>query len=72
MNQLPILNICAKFELNWLITKKLWNASFSMEWAELGLKLEMTSNSDNVYDVTSFCVVLRSSWPILYSYQVAL
>ena len=35
-------------------------------------KLEMTSYSDNAYDVTNFLVVLKSSWPILYSYQVSL
>ena len=35
-------------------------------------KLEMTSFSDNAYDVTKFFVVLKSSWPILYSYQVSL
>ena len=33
------------------------------------LKLEMTSYSDNAYDVTFF-VLLKSFWPILYSYQV--
>ena len=32
----------------------------------------MTSYSDNAYDVTNFLVVLKSSWPILYSYQVSL
>ena len=37
-----------------------------------GLKLEMTSYSDIAYDVTNFFVVLKSSWPILYSYQVSL
>ena len=38
-----------------------------------GLKLEMISYSDNDYDVTNFFVVLKSSWPVLYSdYQVSL
>ena len=32
----------------------------------------MTSYSDNAYDVTKFLVVLKISWPILYSYQVPL
>ena len=36
------------------------------------LKLEMTSYSDNADDITNFFVVLKSSWPILYSYQVSL
>ena len=30
----------------------------------------MTSYSDNAYDVTIFLVVLKSSWPILYSYHL--
>ena len=37
-----------------------------------GLKLEMTSYSDNAYDVIICFVVLKSSWPVLYSYQVSL
>ena len=36
-----------------------------------GLKLEMTSYLDNAYNATNF-VVLKSSWPILCSYQVLL
>ena len=35
------------------------------------LELEMTSYSDNAYDITNF-VVLKRSWPIFYSYQVSL
>ena len=34
------------------------------------LKLEMMSYSDNAYDVTNLFVALKSSWPVLYSYQV--
>ena len=37
-----------------------------------GLNLEMKSYSDNAYDVTNFFVALKSSWPIVYSYQVSL
>ena len=37
-----------------------------------GLKLEMTSYPDNAYDVTNLFLVLKSSWPILYSYKVSL
>ena len=36
------------------------------------MKLEMTSYSDNAYDVNNFFVALKISWPILYSYQVSL
>ena len=37
-----------------------------------GLKSEMMSYSDNAYGITNFFVVLKSSWPTLYSYQVSL
>ena len=48
-----MLNPCAKFELNWLRNKKLWkNLIFD---GTSGLKLKMTSYSDNAYDVTNFC-----------------
>ena len=50
-NQHPILNPCAKFELNWLRNKKATeNLIFD---GTSGLKLEMTLYSDNVYDVTN-------------------
>ena len=73
-NQHPILNPCARFELNWLRNKKVggkthfrWN-----EWVELGSEIRNDAYSDSAYDVTNFFVVLRSSWPILYSYQISL
>ena len=54
MNQHPILSPCTKFELNWLRNKKVTKTSFSMEQVEkLEPKLEMTSCSDNAYDVTN-------------------
>ena len=69
-----ILNPCAKLELNWLRNKKVKeNLRFDGRSAlNSVLKLEMTSYSDNAYDVTNYFVVLESSWPILYSYQVSL
>ena len=43
-----------------------WN-----EWEIRESKSEMTSYSDNAYDVIIF-FVLKSSWHILYSFQVSL
>ena len=43
-----------------------------IEWEIRESKLEMTSYSDNAYNVTDFFFVLKSSWYILYSYQVSL
>ena len=37
-----------------------------------GLKLQMMSYSDSAYGVINFFVVLESSWPILYQYQLSL
>ena len=52
-NQHPILNPCVKFQLNSLRNKKVTeNLIFD---ATSGLKLEMTSYSDNAFDVTIFC-----------------
>ena len=73
-NQHPILNPCAKFELNWLRNKKLRKNLIFDGTSGLNsvLKLDMTSYSDNAYDITNFFVVLKSFWPILYSYQLSL
>ena len=67
----PILNPCAKFELNWLRNTKVTEKPH-FRWLDLVLKLEMKSFSDNAYRVTNFIVLLKSSWPMLYSYQVSL
>ena len=74
MNQHPILSLCTKFKYNWLGNKKLReNLIFDGTSGKIKeAKLEMTSCSDNAYDVTNFWVVLKISWPILYSYQVSL
>ena len=59
-----MLDPCFKFELNSLRNKKVTeNLIFD---GTSGLKLEMTSYSDNAYDVTNIFIVLNSSWPILY------
>ena len=55
-NQHPILNPCAKFELNWFRNKKvaknlIFNGTSGLNSV---LKLETTSYSDNAYDVTIF------------------
>ena len=69
-NKHRILNPCVKFELNLLKIKKLRKDLICDGTCRL--ELEMTSYSDNVYDVTEFFVVLKSSWPMLCSYQVSL
>ena len=55
MNQHPILSPCTKFELNWLRNKKVTiNLIFNGTSGKIReLKLEMTSYSDNDYDVTN-------------------
>ena len=70
MNQHPLSSPCSEFELNWLRNKKVTkNIIFDGTSGKIReLKLEMTSYSDNAYDVTNFLVVLKSSWPILYFY----
>ena len=70
-SQYPILNPCVKFESNWLRNKTV-SEKILISDRRSGLKLVMTSYSDNAYDVTNLFVVLKSSWPILYSYQVSL
>ena len=71
MNQHPILSPCTKFELklSWLRNKKLRKTIiFDGTSGKIrDRKLEMTSYLDSAYDVTNFLVVLKSSWPILYS-----
>ena len=66
-NQHPILNPCVNTELNSLRNKEVRENHIFDRTS--GLKLEMTSYSDNTYDVTNF-VTLKSSWSILYSHQV--
>ena len=39
-------------------------------WLNSVLKLEMTSYSDSAYDITNFFVVFKSSWYILYCYEI--
>ena len=65
-----MLNPCVKFELNSLRNKKVKkNHIFD---GTSGLKLDMSSYSDSAYDIINVFVVLKSSWPMLYSYQVSL
>ena len=56
MNQHPILSLCTKFELNWLrnkeVTKNLILDGTSGKIREP--TLEMTSYSDNAYEVANF------------------
>ena len=56
MNQHPILSPCTKFELKWLRNKTVMkNLIFDeMSGKIREPKLEMTSYSDNAYDVTNF------------------
>ena len=74
MNQHPILSTCTNIELNSLRNKKVTkNLIFDGTSGKIRKpKLEMTSYSENAYNVTNFFVVLKSSWPILFSYQVSL
>ena len=67
-NQHPILSPCTKFEFNWLRNKKVtkkpyfrWN-----DWEIREPKLEMTSYSDNAYDVTNFLLF----WKVLGLYCI--
>ena len=62
-NQHAILNPCVKFELNWLINKSYRKTSVifeGMSGLNSVLKLEMTSYSDNAYDITIFFCFLYS------------
>ena len=56
MNQHTILSPCAKFEFNWLRNKKVMkNLIFDGTSGKIREpKLEITSYSDNAYDVTDF------------------
>ena len=56
MNQHPILSPCTKFELNWLRNKKLRKSLiFDGTGGKIREpKLELTSKSDNSYDITTF------------------
>ena len=59
-NQHAILNPCVKFELNWLRNKSYRKTSVifkGMSGLNSVLKLEMTSYSDNAYDITNSFVV---------------
>ena len=59
--QHAILNPCVKFELNWLRNKSYRKSSVIFDGMSglnsVSLKLEMTSYSDNAYDITNFFVV---------------
>ena len=56
-NQHLILNLCAKFELNWLRNKTLQKNLIFDGSSGLNsvMKFEMVSYSNNAYDVAIFC-----------------